>query len=547
MNRSSTESWALITPADLFQSIRRRIPSIILTTLLFTAIVVGVLIVWPNSYTSGGLMYVRLGRGAIAVDPTANPSSTVSMQESRTTEVVSIGEMIASREIAERTVDQIGVDEINQPRTWIDRAVQQAIGLLPDTTSDKSWGDLTVSETADQLEREDAIKKIQKALRIDVPNNGYTITIGAKSSDPILAQTIVQTVMNEYGDYYVEAHRSKGSLQFFESQMNAGRVIATNAQLALQSTKNEMGWMSTASSEQALRDRVISLHANLDEVNGQLAGAKSRHRELVTRLSQVEKWIPVEVTSGIGNPAADGMREQLYDLQLQQTEAIAKLKPNHPRYKMLKNKLASSSQIVADQDKDREQRVEAVNPVHQGLQSDHQSNQAAIASLESRQRSLKSALIDAQSDIKRLNRDSVELASLKWESQIAERNYLDLARRFDDSRITDELDSEKMSDVSIIQDASLNLRKASPPRSLLAIVGAMLGMCLGLLQAVLRDPPVHKNKARHGSSSNHDAGDPAGTANLSEHSAMGAEASDFATHVKASEHVTAEPLGNIPR
>ena len=47
-----------------------------------------------------------------------------------------------------------------------------------------------------------------------------------------------------------------------------------------------------------------------------------------------------------------------------------------------------------------------------------------------------------------------------------------------------------MSDVSVIQDASLNLKKVGPPRALLACVGACLGLVLGLLQAIVRDTPV---------------------------------------------------------
>ena len=75
MSHAETESWARVTPGDVLRSIRRRIPSLILTTLLVSSIVVAVLVVWPSQYRSGGMMYVLLGCGALGGDPTANDES----------------------------------------------------------------------------------------------------------------------------------------------------------------------------------------------------------------------------------------------------------------------------------------------------------------------------------------------------------------------------------------------------------------------------------------------------------------------------------------
>ena len=91
MSRSDSESWAMVTPGDVLRSIRRRIPSVILTTLLVTMAIVALLVVWPNHYRSEGMLYVRLGRNALGSDPTSKSSNSVSMQESRTAEVASIG------------------------------------------------------------------------------------------------------------------------------------------------------------------------------------------------------------------------------------------------------------------------------------------------------------------------------------------------------------------------------------------------------------------------------------------------------------------------
>jgi len=484
VNLPTTDSWALITPADLLRSIRHRLPSVILVTLVVTAMIVALLIAWPNRYRSDGLMYVRLGRGAIGVDPTTSPTTSVSLQESRTTEVVSVGKMIGSREIAERTVDQIGVEELMKPRTWIDRTMLQLQEKLPKKA--RSFGEMSAEEVENQIQREEAIRKVQSSLSIDVPRNGYTISVSAKAADPILAQSIARAVMDEYGRYHVEAHRANGSLEFFDKQNEVSRSKAAAAQVALQRAKNELGWMSPENAEHALRDRVISLEITLDETEGKLAEAQSRSEELNKLLGGVKEWIPMEVTTGVENKAHDDMRGQLFDLEVQENESLARIGPKHPRYRMIQEQVDSSSGILADQQKERELRREAVNPVHQELLTSLTAARAELAGLKSQRDSLQRALGDTREEIRRLNSDAAKLAELDWAAKIAERDYLEHSRRYDEARITHELDTENLSDVSIIQEASLNLKKASPSRALLAVIGAMLGLSLGLLQAVLR-------------------------------------------------------------
>ncbi|MCA9138598.1 MAG: hypothetical protein KDB00_17625, partial [Planctomycetales bacterium] len=172
----SGDAWTGVTPADLIRGIFSRLPSVIFVTLVVTAIALGVLVVWPNHYSSDGLMYVRLGRGALSVDPTAqnSGSSGVSVQETRSSEVLSIAEMIASREIAERVVNEIGAELINQPRSWFDRAGEQLQQYLPERPVTPPEG-LSIQQYEEQIQREDAVKKIQKWLVVSTPKNGYTV------------------------------------------------------------------------------------------------------------------------------------------------------------------------------------------------------------------------------------------------------------------------------------------------------------------------------------------------------------------------------------
>ena len=491
----AAESWATITPSDLVRSVSRRLPSVLVTAVIVTLIVAAILLAWPNQYSSDGMFYVRLGRGAVSMDPTTEPTRSVSLMESRSSEVKSISQMLNSREIADRVVRAVGAREINYPRNWIEKIVHNTTSW----SSSKSENDDRIAYEQ-QIAHEEAVKRVMKSVTIAAPKDSYTLSVAAKGSDPLLTQKLVQAIMDEYGAYHVEAHRSNGSFGFFDEQTKASEVAALEARKSLQVARKEMGWMSTQSAEKSLRDRITELNLALDLAKSKLAESLSQTKVLGQRLETIEEWVPMEVTS-VANAAADGMRTELLNSQLLDGEKLSKVTPNHPRYKILKNKMKSGVQMVESVGSDRQEQKEALNPVYIKLQTEYQAALARSAGSVSLVESLDSSLSEATTDLQRLNEDAVKLAQLNWTVDITEKTYLNHAKSLESARMTNELDKQNMSDVSIIQNASLNLKKIGPPRLALMMIGSLLGLCLGALQALVRDNPVSIASLNHSGAS----------------------------------------------
>lgn len=488
-NHYQTESWATVTPADLLRSIMRRLPSVLATMVCVMVLITCMLLAWPNQYASDGLFYARLGRGAVAMDPTTEPGRSVSLQESRSSEVMSISQMLNSREIMDRVVRSVGAEEINRPRNWLERTALK-FGNLASRQSGKELAGTAGSDTdqgeagrsinvADQIAHEEAVKKVFNSRTIGVPKDSYTISVLAKGGDPILVQQIVQAIINEYGALHVAAHQSTGSLDFFEQQCQDSRDVALGAVTNLQQARQDMGWMSTESAEKLLQERMVELELSLDQAESNLADAESRTEALQQRLAGIKAWIPME-TMQVAKEAADLMRSQLYETQLQDGEKLAKLTSSHPRYKLLREKINSGTQIVDSVGKDREQSTKAINPVRVELETQFEVALAEAARLRSRRDSIQENLAAAKADAKRLSKDRVVLSALAWRADIAEKTYLDHSKRLESTRVIHQLDQREMSDMSIIQNASLNLKKVGPPRAMLIGLSGLLGLCVGV-------------------------------------------------------------------
>ena len=73
-------------------------------------------------YRSEAKLLVRFGRESVGLDPTATTGQTISIGQSRESEINSELEILKSRELAERVVDKIG------PKAFLERPDEEIIG-----------------------------------------------------------------------------------------------------------------------------------------------------------------------------------------------------------------------------------------------------------------------------------------------------------------------------------------------------------------------------------------------------------------------------------
>ena len=66
----------------------------------------------PRSYVSEAMIFVKLGRETVSLDPTATTGSTISVLDTRDNEINSIRDMLYSRGLVERVVDRLSLIHI---------------------------------------------------------------------------------------------------------------------------------------------------------------------------------------------------------------------------------------------------------------------------------------------------------------------------------------------------------------------------------------------------------------------------------------------------
>ena len=100
-----------ITFASVMQSLWRQKFKALLFALLLMTLVVVTLIITPKKYESVGKLFVQVGRGGVTLDPTATTSETISVLESRDSEINSVIDVLQSRGVLELVLEKDNLEE----------------------------------------------------------------------------------------------------------------------------------------------------------------------------------------------------------------------------------------------------------------------------------------------------------------------------------------------------------------------------------------------------------------------------------------------------
>lgn len=501
-DRNTSVDWFVsMSLSELVRSLWGFRLSIAFWSLALLVLLTVVVFVLPVKYDSSAQLLVRLGRNTLSVDPTSNITPTVSVQETRLSQVSSVKEMLQSRALAEQIVQQVGADRILQPHgiveetldhltKWFSAQVQKNVGHLVSASAtapaDEAAGALSSAEAAQKLREEEALAKLEDSLEITTAKNAYTILIRVRSGSPYLSRDLLSTLLELYQQHHVNAYHADGNLPFFEKQTEQAYQAAVEAKEKVRQAKNSMGVIEIESARLALREQLTQARRELDQVDAELAATGSEVDRYEREMKGLPERVQAETVTGITSVRSDGMRQQLYQLEVQVKELSSKLTADHPQMRAVRDQLEAATKIAEQEQREQPQNREALNPVYQQMELAYRNSLVRRDGLDAKKASLEKHLADLDQRIIELNQHELELTKLTWEATLAENVYLQNAQSRDKAKLIEALDREGLSEISVVQPASLQLKKSSPKRGLLLVASALLAVGLAIFQALVR-------------------------------------------------------------
>ncbi len=436
---------------DLFAFIRRHQGKMLVTVVAGLALTLTYLALAPRKYKSEAKLLVRMGRETITIDPTATTGQFVAPAEARDAELHAVEELLASRAMAEKVIDQFGPEVILEKRpgkkglsdrlSWLD-----AYNLNP----------LRVYSLRDK-----AVKAIAQNLGITAGKKSNVLSVSYKAEDPQLAHDVVETLMTVARDEHVRVHRTRGSQAFFESQRELLlRELAQHEQ-RLREFKDKEGVAALVTQRDAQVGLISSLHSDLLRAKAEQSAAAAEVDLRKRQLRDQPTLVVTEQTTGQPQTAKQTLREKLYELEVREQELAARLKDNAPQLVQIRTQIAEARRIAGDEQANTETK-KGINQTHQAAELALQEREAQLVAITARAEALEAKMVGASDGLKKLNAAEMELARMERDIELARANYKKYSENLEQARIDQELEAAKISSLNLMQAPSLSVTPVSP-------------------------------------------------------------------------------------
>ncbi len=464
---------------------------------LFFFGVLGVVIVGtlcrPEIYRSEAQLLVRLGRESVTLDPTATTGQIVGISQSRESEINAELEILKSRELAEKVVDAIGIDAFhigpgkepsrsdkNLTVGWTGYKVVRDIKSQLRGAARKLQGlraDVDMVEQASN--REKTVLGVLRGLEIKAVNKSSIISVSYEAKSPKLAQEVITKLIGLYLEKHIAVYQTPGSHQFFLQQSDHLRSKLETYENELRNLKDETGVSSLEDQRLVMLNRIGDLEQQTGAAEAELTASEAKVQALQTTLTSIPEVQVTQETTGFPDYAADLMRAKLYELQLKEQDLASKFAEGSQQMQMARREVAEAKALL-DKETTKAGRTEVtrgVNSVHQQVQSALFTEQTALSSLQAKVENLMGQLAKARAGLKTVNDAELGITRLKREISVQETNYRRYSENLEQARIDHALEGEKISNIGVVQAATLPLKPVGS--------GRLLDMALGLFMGTI--------------------------------------------------------------
>jgi len=472
---------------DLFYIFFRHKWKLILFFLAAVVCVVVLTFCRDEIYRSEAKLMVRLGRESVTLDPTATTGQVIPISRTSESEVRAELEILKSREIAEKVVDSIGPEAFHKrPAKELpaEGKVREVVRIV------KHYASAAVVKLRDLLQRyhvvvpitdrDKALLIVMKNLKIETQEDGSTISVSYDATSPELAQQVLAKLTELYLEKHIEVHTTPGSYQFFTKQSEHLKACLTQTENQLQDLRSKTGISSLEEQQRVILERIGTLETDIDRAEAAVASSQAKVQSLQATLANMPETVVTASTSGISNYGADLMRDRLYALQIREQDLASKYNEDSRQVQEVRRQIAEAQATLSREEPTRTQVSKGLNVAHQQVKLTLLTEEATLAFHQAEVEVLRRRLAATQAELRTLNDNGTKITALMREIEIQEANYRKYSSNLEQARIDQALQTGRISNITVVQPATLPIKPVRPQRLLQMLLGVLLGAFGGI-------------------------------------------------------------------
>lgn len=412
----------------------------------------------PKTYEAVSRLYIGLGQEYVFQPLVGDAARGAIPEQDRV--IQSETELLVSPVIAERVLDQIGIE----------RVFPKLMAEINEATPEKA-----------QEVRQKAVIALQRNFKAGSAPKTPVIRTSFENEDPQVAADVLNAMVATYLDYRREVLVSEESGAFGEQRSTfADRLAAKEREIQQFLTRNGISdFEGERTSTQALTQ---DIGRTLSTVEAGLSEAEGRYSSLSARLATLSPEIELFIESNNS--------QRLLDLELERRQLLSRYREGSIPVQEVDRRIAEARALIQGQGSDAGLKRRGPNPTYQQLESDTVKAEAEVRSQRQRTEALRQQLRDADARIALLTRLQPAYQALLRERDVLEANVRSFAAREEEEKALVNLASRSADNIRVMEPARPPVKGKSlrlPAALALAAFAGLTALIAGLVYALTRD------------------------------------------------------------
>jgi uncharacterized protein involved in exopolysaccharide biosynthesis len=374
-------------------------------------------------------------------------------------------EILTSRDLADKVITAIGIEKLYpgllQPPSWISTLrmyfAPKGVAVTPK--------DLAITQFLTHLSAEG----IKKSKVMDVRFQHW---------NPYLAARVVNLLLDYFKEKHLQVYSDPKS-SFLEEQLSEYSEKLKTSEDALQGFKQTQGVYSLDEQRNLLLRQRVEMDTAYKGTQNNIRELQEKLRSLKAQSREIAQDGNIYTFSEQGNILTSA-KSKLLDLQIKEHELLIKYKADSPPVKDVRKEIQMTKAFLAGQEKDVSSKVRTGNLVFQETEKERIKAEADLRAQEARLASLGPQITRVDGALKNLDMQEKRFQDLKRETATNEHDYLNYKEKWEEARISDDMNRKKMVNISIIQAAVVPAKPVKPKK----VRNIALSIILGAVSAV---------------------------------------------------------------
>jgi uncharacterized protein involved in exopolysaccharide biosynthesis len=306
----------------------------------------------------------------------------------------------------------------------------------------------------------DPVPTFLRSVSVEPIRSTRLVEIQVEDPDPKLAAEIANALATGYVHQNLELKLSaaRDALAWLTAQVSDLKSKVNESELTLQRYREQAGLIQVEE-KQSLGARKLA------EFNSAYIEAKAKRLELETRLGEIRRASqqPEILESSplvINNPVIQRLKGQLVELEVQRSKLLKTYRDKHPEVVKIQSQIDEVSLKIRQE----------VGRLVLSMESEYNA-------LKARESAMLGAVNQYRDEAQSLGKKEIQYGILKREADSNQQLYEVLLKRLKETGLTQGLDSNN---VRIVEQAVVPVYPVKPRKALNLVVGALLGLVLGL-------------------------------------------------------------------